>query len=249
MLAVSSTCCSNSESHSAQLFACTRLSQRECSLKKGHAYLQYSFLKHAIDSLQCGFLQNGNAKNHWRRKLLDLRFLQEQSSKYWTNLVPEHLDLPRDDLHLFNIREQHIETYIYKILIFFSIKISIRLYKKAYKPYLLAANVIYPHLKLVFNGLELVKIHVVCVILSMHVPSWMFLDLSWVLQSILICGFLIVQNDPSAHTGKLLELGRESRARWMTEFSSPTEWAQGWGSALLAHCTSSRMRLGSLAIP
>jgi hypothetical protein len=45
------------------------------------------------------------------------------------------------------------------------------IYQEAYKPYLLGANVIRPHFKIIFQGLELDKIHVVYIILSMHVPA------------------------------------------------------------------------------
>ena len=73
------------------------------------------------------------------------------------------------------MREVHQNT------IFLFGKDFICVYQEAYEPYLLRANVIYPHFKIIFKGLELVKIHVVYIILSilsMHVPAWMCLDLS-----------------------------------------------------------------------
>jgi hypothetical protein len=59
------------------------------------------------------------------------------------------------------------------IFLFEKNKDFICVYQETYKPYLLGANVICPHFKIIFEGLELDKIHVVYIILSMHVPAWM----------------------------------------------------------------------------
>jgi hypothetical protein len=45
--------------------------------------------------------------------------------------------------------------------------------RERHKAYLCRASVVYPIFKIAFQGLQLMKIHVVHIIRSVHVPAWM----------------------------------------------------------------------------
>jgi hypothetical protein len=71
--------------------------------------IKYPFLKYVIGSLQYTFLQKHKHKEPSVKEIamfslyVNFGSTCEQSDRCWMNLVPEHLNLRRNDLHLFNI--------------------------------------------------------------------------------------------------------------------------------------------------